>query len=344
VRRAAPVTGADLRWAHGGRHGGGWGRRAGAVFGGALWLSWLATAIWAGGRLLPADRAGLLAVQLLAFTPYAAAGSVLVLAAASATRRWRLTGAALLTAAVLLACVVPRAVADRGQVAAGPRLRVLTVNMWVGSADAATIVGLVRTHRVDVLALQELTTPGQRALDAAGLARLLPYRVSYVEPQVSGLFSRFPLLDDGVRVLPSAFGQARATVSVPGTPPVAVESVHTYAPIGTRARDRWAVDLAGQPPATVDGPVRLLLGDFNATLDHAPLRRLLATGYRDAGDIRGAGFAATWPDHGHVVLPVTIDHVLADRRVGVVSYRVFPVRGTDHRAVYAELALPAYPA
>jgi endonuclease/exonuclease/phosphatase (EEP) superfamily protein YafD len=305
-----------------------------------LWLLWLVTAVWAGGRLLPAEGAGLLAVQLLAFTPYAAAGSLVVLAAASAVRRWRLAGAALATTAVLLACVAPRAVSDGSRVRAGAHLRVLTVNMWVGSADAATIVGLVRTHRVDVLAVQELTTPGRRALDAAGLAGLLPHRVSYVEPHVSGLFSRFPLRDDGVRVLPSAFGQARATVAVPGAAPVAVESVHTYAPIGARARDRWVVDLAHEPPATVDGPVRLLIGDFNATLDHAPLRRLLATGYRDAGDVRGAGFAATWPDSGHAVPPVTIDHVLADRRVGVLDYRVFRVRGTDHRAVYAELVLP----
>ena len=45
---------------------------------------------------------------------------------------------------------------------------------------------------------------------------------------------------------------------------------------------RWRGDLRALPPATPDGPLRILAGDFNATLDHAELRRLLDTGYEDA--------------------------------------------------------------
>jgi endonuclease/exonuclease/phosphatase family metal-dependent hydrolase len=37
---------------------------------------------------------------------------------------------------------------------------------------------------------------------------------------------------------------------------------------------------------------------------------------------------------------VTIDHVLADRRLGIVEYDVEGIPGSDHRAVEAELALP----
>jgi len=37
---------------------------------------------------------------------------------------------------------------------------------------------------------------------------------------------------------------------------------------------------------------------------------------------------------------VTIDHVLADRRVGVRRVDVRPLPGGDHRAVFAELVLP----
>jgi endonuclease/exonuclease/phosphatase (EEP) superfamily protein YafD len=89
----------------------------------------------------------------------------------------------------------------------------------------------------------------------------------------------------------------------------------------------------------VDGQVRLLIGDFNATLDHAVLRRLLATGYRDAGDVAGAGLAASWP-YDKLFPRVTIDHVLADRRIGVRGYAVKPVPRSDHRSVFAELLLP----
>jgi len=37
---------------------------------------------------------------------------------------------------------------------------------------------------------------------------------------------------------------------------------------------------------------------------------------------------------------MTIDHVLADRRLGVVEYGVDDLRGSDHRAIHARLALP----
>jgi hypothetical protein len=35
-----------------------------------------------------------------------------------------------------------------------------------------------------------------------------------------------------------------------------------------------------------------------------------------------------------------IDHVLADKRVGVRTVSVHTIPGTDHRAVFAELVLP----
>ena len=156
----------------------------------------------------------------------------------------------------------------------------------------------------------------------------------------SALYSRFPLRDLGLRVHSSGFAQARAAVTVPGAPAVAVESVHPCAPGGPEADHCWSRDLADQQPATVDSGIQLLLGDFNATLDHAPLRRLISTGYRDAGQSRGAGLTPTWPYDGKPIPGVTLDHVLADRRVGVAEYAVYPVPGTDHRAVYAELVLP----
>jgi hypothetical protein len=54
------------------------------------------------------------------------------------------------------------------------------------------------------------------------------------------------------------------------------------------------------------------------------------------------GATGTWPyDEKWFVPRVTLDHVLADRRIGITGYEVFPIRGGDDRAVLAELALPA---
>jgi endonuclease/exonuclease/phosphatase family metal-dependent hydrolase len=71
------------------------------------------------------------------------------------------------------------------------------------------------------------------------------------------------------------------------------------------------------------------------------MRRILGTGYRDAAAAVGQGLAGTWgPYDGDPIPPVTIDHVLVDRRVGVRSVSVHGIPGSDHRAVLAELSLP----
>jgi endonuclease/exonuclease/phosphatase (EEP) superfamily protein YafD len=315
------------------------------VAGVVLWVALVTGVGFAVVRVAGLDRWVFLVVPVVAFTPYVAAASLVPVALAAATKRWWQAAAALVVSLALGACVLPRWFADRSVAPTGPTLRVLSANMRVGGADPAALVALVRAHRVDLFAVQELTSDAQRALDAAGLSDLLPEHVRYPLPGVGGsaLYSRFPLADGGLRMhrSGSGFGQAMATVAVPDAPPVRVESVHPCAPAALSRSSCWAADLADQPSATVDGPVRLLVGDFNATLDHEPLRRLLGTGYRDAADVVGAGYLNTWPyDDRWYVPKVVIDHVLADRRVGVRGVAVYPVPRTDHRALFAELVLP----
>jgi endonuclease/exonuclease/phosphatase family metal-dependent hydrolase len=53
-----------------------------------------------------------------------------------------------------------------------------------------------------------------------------------------------------------------------------------------------------------------------------------------------SGLEPTFPREGHLIPPVTIDHVLADSRLGIVDYGVEDLPGSDHRSIHAELALP----
>ncbi|HEX5741462.1 MAG TPA: endonuclease/exonuclease/phosphatase family protein [Pilimelia sp.] len=305
------------------------------------WLALLPFAAWLAVRGSGWDR-GLL-VMLVAFTPYVAAAAVLPVVLAAALRAWWPTAAAVAVAVGLAGLVVPRAVAADPP-ADGRALRVATANMWHGRASVADLAALVAARDVDVLALQEFTPDTARRMRDVGLADRLPHQVSEAIPGTGGsaVYSRHPLRDTGVRRNAGGFHQAYGTVLPPGGPPVDVESVHPLAPSGVGALAAWAADLRAQPPATPEGPLRVLAGDFNATLDHHLLRRLLDSGYRDAADATGRGLRGTWgPYDGDPIPPVTIDHVLADRRVGVRAYGVQPIAVGDHRAVWAELVLPA---
>ena len=91
--------------------------------------------------------------------------------------------------------------------------------------------------------------------------------------------------------------------------------------------------------------MRLLLGDFNATLDHDRLRDLTERGYREAADVVGAGLTPTWSSARVPLLPIgvpiTIDHLLVDERIGVGDIGVHDLPGSDHDAVIGRLFVPA---
>jgi endonuclease/exonuclease/phosphatase (EEP) superfamily protein YafD len=307
-----------------------------------LWLLVLPGTAWVIVRLGGWERSGL--VQLFAFTPYVAAWSVLPVLAALATRRWLAATVATVTMVLFAAAVLPRALTDRDR---GPRggvaLPVMTSNMLFGNADAAAIVRLVREHDVAVLALQEFSADGQRRLAAAGLGGLLPYSSLGAEfgASGSGLYSRYPITEPGVRRNGGGFNQAYGTVQPPGAGAVIVESAHPLAPYSLGVLDGWRDDLVAEPRTGPDGTPRILLGDFNSTLDHQPLRDLIKGGYRDAADTAGQGLIGTWgPYDGDPLPPVTIDHVLADRRLGIGAVSVHGIPDSDHRAVIATLRIP----
>jgi endonuclease/exonuclease/phosphatase (EEP) superfamily protein YafD len=135
----------------------------------------------------------------------------------------------------------------------------------------------------------------------------------------------------------------RAALTLPGGRAVEVTAVHPVPPISSRAHTAWKHDIDLLPPAAPAtggrGPVRILAGDFNATLDHATLRKLIGRGYADAADRAGAGLIPTW-GLGEARPPITIDHILVDRRCAVTEFTVHDVRGTDHRAIVAAIRLP----
>jgi endonuclease/exonuclease/phosphatase (EEP) superfamily protein YafD len=311
-------------------------------------LTALAALPWAGLaalRLTGRER-GFPLVPVMAFAPQAAVTTVLPFAAALAARSR--TGV-VLAAAAGVGLVAPVRAARRREARAaaapdGDLLRVATVSLRLGKVRPVPVLDLVRRHDVDVLSVAELTPTAEKRLLAAGLEELLPHahvipaRPGSVPSASGALWTRRPVV--GTLVVPGTFEQPGVRLRSPTGPDVEIVAVHTNPPATSPAQVRsWAEDLAALP-APEPGVLRVLAGDFNATLDHAAFRALLAHGYVDAA--RAAGRARDWSWRPlHSPFPgLTLDHVLVDPRIGVAGVELVPVRGSDHRALVTDLVLP----
>lgn len=280
------------------------------------------------------------AVQLHAFTPYA-----LVIAAVGVPLvlrwfRWPALIAGVSTA-VLAIGVLPRGIADGEPLPAGPALRVASANLLIGAADATEILSVVRDRGVDLLAVQEMTPSWLAAFESAGVGSVLPHR--FVAPasraEGSAIFSRFPITDAGSHLMALGwFQQVYCVVHRPGAKPLRVESAHAASPYNGEMTRYWEKTLQREPSGS-----GVLLGDFNATLDHGAMRAVVDRGWRDAASVVGAGFVPTWgPFNGDPVPPITIDHVLVSAGIGVRDFSARSVRGSDHRMIISTLVLPAF--
>jgi endonuclease/exonuclease/phosphatase (EEP) superfamily protein YafD len=310
-------------------------------------------AAWALVRLFGLDLRHPI-VAAMAFTPYVAATAPVPVVVALALRRWVVAGVAAVAALALAAAVLPRAM-DGPQAAPadarGPRLVVMTANLYEGRADARAVTRLVDEHHVDVLSLQELTPEAVTRLDRAGVRRRLPGRVIDARwgAAGSGLMARTALRPTGApdlsgaaqpeAVLTGAAQREAAAVGGHALPELHVKAAHPHPPISSASEPEWRGELRDLPGPRSGGVLRILAGDFNGTLDHREIRRLLGRGYTDAADATGDGLRATWPV-GRSRPGITIDHILVPPTIRVRRVTIHEVTGSDHRAVIAELVLP----
>jgi endonuclease/exonuclease/phosphatase (EEP) superfamily protein YafD len=284
--------------------------------------------------------------ELAALAPLAVVPAIAAVIIAAYTAWW-LTALLAIPAALLLMWQLPPHGQTRFQAAAGPsrgtgsatttlRLRLFTMNARGGAADPAALLRILQQHSVDVLAVQELTSPMVSRLTAVGLTQLLPF--SHLDPRPgargTGLWARWPLIP--LPPVPGLTAAApRARIDPPGGLPVTLTAVHPAAPVRGRA-DIWQRELAmiQQTLAVADEP-QVLVGDFNATRDHGPFRELLAAGFLDCADSgqnrSWPGF--TWPAAGRMLPVMRLDHVLVSGTATVRMTRAIRVPHTDHRGV-----------
>lgn len=320
------------------------GSTAGRVLG---WLGWALVALLVVPaalltivRLAGGDSS--LVARVVSFAPFAIplyAVALAVIAAIGLRRRsWRVGLVAVplvIGLALHLAWIAPLYVGTTPPAARGAKpLVVMNANMYFGKGDATTLVEAVRRHRVGLLVVEELTPELLERLQATGLLALLPHSAGEAGAEGHGtmVFSSAPITD--VHPVPTSLDSWSMTV----------DGLHVLAvhPAFAAPRDTWPAD-----QATVLRTVRaehpdLLVGDLNATLDHAAVRSLEAAGLSDGAAQANAGWDPTWPANGLFAIAglrppplVEIDHVMVGPRLVVRSFEDVGVRGTDHRAVVA---------
>ncbi|HEY8295295.1 MAG TPA: endonuclease/exonuclease/phosphatase family protein, partial [Micrococcaceae bacterium] len=283
-------------------------------------------------------------IQLLAALPYAA-GLLLLALLVSLLSRGKtaaaVSGALALALLVQLVWLAPRFFPAGPQASGQHQLTVMSVNVDGGRADVARIVSLVKDRKVDVLALVELNPDMAEALDKAGISAELPFKALSVDwsGTGAGLYARYPLADLG-RIPDSAFYQTRAAMTVPWSrSPVWLTAVHADSPRPGHT-PTWRADLQTlAETGHAEDPV-ILLGDFNASLDHHEFRQLLAAGYTDAAQSTGRSLLTTWPENAPVPPFVAIDHVLTNGKLVAGDFTTIFVPKTDHAAVWATLSAP----
>ncbi|KXP14642.1 endonuclease/exonuclease/phosphatase family protein [Tsukamurella pseudospumae] len=240
--------------------------------------------------------------------------------------------------AVAVAAIVVQAPLWRGEAApSGKTLAVLTSNIQLGQGDVGELAKLVRENDVDFLAVEELTPEAAQRIAGTTIAADLPH--SFVRPDRlaygTALYSRYPL--SSTATVPGfALATLTAVATVPGRGDVQLFAVHPVPPLEP---SDWADELK-KIEALLHGvpeprPV-IALGDYNATYDHVQFRRLLAGGYRDAGQLAGAGWLPTYPTDKTYPPLVGIDHVLV-RGLGAAEVTGHEVSGADHLALLARV-------
>jgi endonuclease/exonuclease/phosphatase (EEP) superfamily protein YafD len=222
-------------------------------------------------------------------------------------------------------------------------LVVLAQNFEYGDAEA--LVELVREEDVDVLVLTDANSTRIDPLLAAGIEESLPHTVGIGEGGAVVL-SRIPVTGTGL--LHDDSESRLVELEAPGLGAVTIAAVHTRPPYdpGAWRRDHEQVRTAlAAVRADADRAV-VVAGDLNATLAHAPVRRLVDLGLSDSAVQANAGWSPTWPSGSHqrrfgLTVPAfaAIDHVLTSPRLVATSSRTVALRGADHLAVLATISV-----
>jgi endonuclease/exonuclease/phosphatase (EEP) superfamily protein YafD len=237
-------------------------------------------------------------------------------------------------------------------------------NVLFFNSNVHAIDTLIKQQNPDIVAIQEYGFVQARGLEAA-LNPRYPYRaLAPGGPSGLGVWSRYPLLDWDVNADRLSRCECQRMVVDLGGQRVRLVNAHPLAPRFTFRRELAGLRLPWEVPsdfitahqqpqldalvseaARTDAPL-ILVGDLN-TGDRQPnywrLHRYLGDAFREAG----RGFGLTFPNARRKVSLLTvpplvrIDFIFHSRSIKAIRAWTDASRSSDHRAVIADLQVPA---
>ena len=329
---------------------------------GFLWLCLAVAAAWslfawlypqnlrASGRLVQLLDAVGFAGQVLRFHLAVACGAAVLLALL--VLRWKLAIAAAVVGVLLATPTLLTWLPKTPPPAAGPTLRVQSINLLAFNYHADEILAAVAAADADVIAVQEYND-WHDAYVAPRLAVDYPYSLRLPDADTAGMaiFSRRPIVERTPAGRYERQGwyaarSLRAVVEHDGRR-VAVWDVHPASPGGLGSfvmGRRQTADL-------IDGlraePLpHVVAGDFNAATGTANLQAMLDSGLDEVQAAAGVGPGWTWPRQrrGRILkwfakLPgLRIDQCFFSPELTATRAAVGPYHGSDHLGVIADLA------
>jgi endonuclease/exonuclease/phosphatase (EEP) superfamily protein YafD len=269
-------------------------------------------------------------------------------------RRWVQT-AALAALAATLAWPVIAAHRPAVAVAEGPRLKVVTANLWFAAPTHQRTIAFLMESDADIIGLIEVSASWQQTL--APLFATYPYKVDCfaIVPECETiLLSKLPIKTPRAeRVLGGAPVVVGGEVDWNGKR-FEVLATHLIWPFTPDYDRQWRViiDLAvptleGRLPASRQAsqaenlaklvsslpPDLVVMGDFNG----APWSRLQSAFSDATGLESAAGWELSWPTMLPWPLRLPIDHVLSRGHLVVTDLSTGPEIDSDHFPVIAEI-------
>lgn len=281
------------------------------------------------------------------FIPYGIlAWAVAAVAFWLAGRRWLKLLALVAAIGLVVQVVWAQPYWPRTPAAAAPtRLTVLTMNLRCDEPALTGLMLVVERERPDVVVLQDFSQDAWDMLQGTSWMRALPWHSPQPkdQPQADRSDPCGPIVFANTPVTPAAAataGQPIVSVDLPGLA-LTVAPVSMPSPIvGVEPWLQGFTDLGQALTAhePADAESLLVVGDFNATREHQPMRQLIAE-HRlvDAAEQSGAGWLPTFPANRRYPPLIPIDHVLMGPGLRASYVTAFSVRYGAHRGLIARL-------